>query len=308
MDFNDTFYEIPLSPPPAIMAIGSSTLPKKIKTGERILVDYEIIFCVSGSGRFSSGDQTFSVNAGECIIVPPGLRHQYDPDPEKNKLYYLHFIPSETITVTNREEFTRKFLAMTNVEKASTKPLTIFRHSIMRLSTATVAAKLDTGILQQQLQGLFERAESAYLHQKPFCEMIVTSISVEIIAFLGTISINNYMGHQAIERNSSRLVADILSIIHKDFQDSSLEIRDVATALQVTPQHLSTLFRKEMGIPPGRYLQRVRIEHARKLLSSTWLSVKEIAAQSGVEDSNYFCRMFKASEGVSPDKWRERIP
>ena len=55
------------------------------------------------------------------------------------------------------------------------------------------------------------------------------------------------------------------------------------------------------------YLTEVRLRNARELLKDSGLSIKEICAESGYSDPNYFSRIFKKYEGVTPSEFRERL-
>ena len=52
-------------------------------------------------------------------------------------------------------------------------------------------------------------------------------------------------------------------------------------------------------------LTRLRIEHAKELLSTTQYSMKEIGVMSGYSDPNYFSKSFKKNVGVTPTEYRE---
>lgn len=64
------------------------------------------------------------------------------------------------------------------------------------------------------------------------------------------------------------------------------------------------IFKAETGISPSAYRQKLRIENAKSLLSSTSLSVLEISMLSGFSDQLYFSRIFKRKTGVSPSEYR----
>ena len=63
-----------------------------------------------------------------------------------------------------------------------------------------------------------------------------------------------------------------------------LSLEGVAEQIHVSPKYLSRLFKDEMGIGFSEYLTQVRLEEAEKLLSSSMLNVREIAAQVGYLD------------------------
>jgi len=60
-------------------------------------------------------------------------------------------------------------------------------------------------------------------------------------------------------------------------------------------------------MPPIRYLRLLRMERAKVLLESSFLSVKEIAFQVGLNDESHFVRDFKSAYGYSPALYRSRF-
>ena len=60
-------------------------------------------------------------------------------------------------------------------------------------------------------------------------------------------------------------------------------------------------------MPPIRYLRLLRMARAKDLLESSFLSVKEIAYQVGLNDESHFVRDFKATYGYSPALYRSNF-
>ena len=85
-------------------------------------------------------------------------------------------------------------------------------------------------------------------------------------------------------------------------------VEDMARVARMSRYHFSRKFERARGIPPGRYLASVRLGEATRLLSHGGYSVKEIAAQCGYRDANYFCKVFRRSFGTSPGKHRVANP
>jgi transcriptional regulator GlxA family with amidase domain len=59
-----------------------------------------------------------------------------------------------------------------------------------------------------------------------------------------------------------------------------------------------------MGIPPYRWLTKMRVERAKELLKDPRCELAEIALHCGFVDQSHFTRVFSRSEGYSPGRWR----
>lgn len=87
-------------------------------------------------------------------------------------------------------------------------------------------------------------------------------------------------------------------------ENISLEL--LADRLEITPEYLSTLFNREVGINFTTFLKRFRISHAKRLLKGTDKKIYEISTEVGYNDPKYFNRVFKEEVGISPGDYRQR--
>lgn len=85
----------------------------------------------------------------------------------------------------------------------------------------------------------------------------------------------------------------------------SLEI--VANAVSVTPTYLSSCFSRDIGIGFVDYIKQIRVNHAKRMLEQSDLSVSEIAVACGYMDVKYFKQVFKHLTGLSPFSYRRQI-
>ena len=102
------------------------------------------------------------------------------------------------------------------------------------------------------------------------------------------------------------LFRDCLALIQTRYQDPSLNVNSLAEELKVHRTTLDRLFLRETGIPPNRYLLKIRLHHALSLLSRTKDSIAEIALQTGFSRPNYFDRVFRETMGIRPMEYRRR--
>lgn len=85
----------------------------------------------------------------------------------------------------------------------------------------------------------------------------------------------------------------------------NISLEEAADFSGVSSFYLSKLFKEEKGVSFSTYLNDRRLEKARELLGKTELSIKEITAECGYNDQNYFSRIFKNQFGVSPTEFRD---
>ncbi|WP_248927279.1 response regulator [Paenibacillus hamazuiensis] len=86
---------------------------------------------------------------------------------------------------------------------------------------------------------------------------------------------------------------------------SDVKASEVAAWLQITPNYFSIVFNQYFGKGFAEYLNEVRIEHAKAMLSATHDRVFEIAEKVGYNDYKYFCSIFKSYTGLTPTQYRK---
>ncbi len=83
-----------------------------------------------------------------------------------------------------------------------------------------------------------------------------------------------------------------------------LTLTELADTVNLSRWRLCHLFQEGMGTSPQRFLTQVRLEKARKLLATEFLTVKEVMNRVGMSDASSFARSFKAAYGTTPGKYR----
>jgi len=107
------------------------------------------------------------------------------------------------------------------------------------------------------------------------------------------------------EQNTDRqtaLVQQALRIVREQYS-RDIGIAQIAYQLQITPNYLSSLFRKHSGVPFTRYITEIRMNRARQLLKETSLNIKEISSCVGYQSSRHFAALFRQETGLSPTEY-----
>lgn len=88
--------------------------------------------------------------------------------------------------------------------------------------------------------------------------------------------------------------------------DGPLQLRELARSIGVSVSQLERDFRQVFGLTPQQFHQKLRMEHAMRLMKSS-RSIAEIAHACGFVDHAAFSRRFKASVGLTPSQYREML-
>lgn len=100
-------------------------------------------------------------------------------------------------------------------------------------------------------------------------------------------------------------VQQALKFIHTNYS-ADITLDQVAGAACTSKYHLSRLFRETAGVTYQSYLNRVRVDHAKKLLNDAVLSITDVAHSAGYTDLTHFERIFKKLVGSTPSQFRRQ--
>lgn len=88
---------------------------------------------------------------------------------------------------------------------------------------------------------------------------------------------------------------------------SSLSVKNIALEVGLSPDYLTRLFKKELGVTVIHYINQKRIYRSLKLLITTNLSIEEISDLVGLTNTSYFHTLFKKQIGISPKQYRNQF-
>jgi AraC-like DNA-binding protein/ligand-binding sensor protein len=114
----------------------------------------------------------------------------------------------------------------------------------------------------------------------------------------GTISSFRGIPHAAALRKAENYILENYT--------RKISLREISSVAGLSPPYFSTIFKEEMGENLSKYLNRLRVEKASRLLLETDMSLSEIAACCCFEDQSWFSKIFKAYTGISPGKYRNQ--
>jgi two-component system response regulator YesN len=104
-----------------------------------------------------------------------------------------------------------------------------------------------------------------------------------------------------------RLLSGVREHIERHYGDNMLSVNSIADAFELTPQYLSTVFKKAGGQNLADYIAEVRLREAKRLLADTSETLAAIALRVGYANDIGFIRFFKKYEGVTPGAYRTSL-
>ena len=107
----------------------------------------------------------------------------------------------------------------------------------------------------------------------------------------------------AAQACEDRRLADLIAWLPDNIQ-RSLPIDKLAQAVGMSPRNFARLFRQQLGKTPGKHLEDLRLEAARRQLESTSRTLGEVAAATGFGSAEVLRRVFNRRLGVTPVRYR----
>ena len=86
-----------------------------------------------------------------------------------------------------------------------------------------------------------------------------------------------------------------------------MELEKVASNFGLSVYYFSRTFKEVTGINYSDYINKCRVDIAKELLSNGEMNVKEVCYKVGYNDPNYFSKVFKKYEGVSPANFKMQV-
>ena len=131
----------------------------------------------------------------------------------------------------------------------------------------------------------------------------------EVRLFLMRIAVkelNDKVRMKSVDHSAKDIMSGILLYISRNFR-ANIKTRDIAEYLGLSPNYVTNLFTKNLGITIRQYILNLRVSYAKALLIDTSLSITEIIYLSGFFSKNSFYLAFNNIAGCSPKGYRKSL-
>ena len=238
----------------------------------RTLNEYQLLYIVEGEGVFRSQNQReVRLREGDIFLLFPGEWHTYHPLSSRGwKKYWIGF------RGRNMDDRVRAgFLS-------PQKP-------IYHVGFSDV------------LVGLFRAAYKAAIEEAAYSQPLMAGIVNHLIGCMYSLERNIELQN----RNQSHVdMINRARLRIRESLESSLTIQELAEEMGVSYSNFRKLFKEHTGLSPATYQQDLRLQHAKELLTTTNMSIKEIAYRLNFDSPDYFSSKFKQKTGRKPTDLR----
>jgi AraC family transcriptional regulator len=127
--------------------------------------------------------------------------------------------------------------------------------------------------------------------------VVVEGLTLELLGCAARVLADGARGHAPIWLARAR------ELIHDSFHEP-IRVAEIARLVNIHPVVLARGFRVHLGISPGGYLRRLRLDWAASELKVTERPVSDIALEAGFADQSHFTRAFRRYAGLTPRQYR----
>lgn len=251
---------------------------------------YSISLKRNFNGKMRYGQQEYDFDEGIMFFMAPGqlLRIEQDPNTESQQTGWMLLVHPDFLWNTPLAKTIRKYEyfdysvheALFLSEKEEATIVGIIQN--IRQEYHSNIDKFSQDIILAQLELLLTYAERFY--QRQFITRKITN-------------------HKTLDRLEETLTAwfNSAELIRKGLPT----VQYIAETLNVSPNYLSNVLKMLTGQSTQQHIHNKLIEKAKEKLSTTGLSVSEIAYELGFEHPQSFSKLFKTKTQLSPLEFRQ---
>ena len=133
-------------------------------------------------------------------------------------------------------------------------------------------------------------------HQKNNLNYANALCSEKLFETLGKINYSNYMHNERLDK--------ILSYINTNIE-KNLTLKDIAEEFHYCEKHLNHIFQSTMHLPPKKFISDTKLDNVCFLLSTTSLTLQELAEKYSYVSASHLANRFKQRFGITPSEYRK---
>lgn len=243
--------------------------------------DYELNILLRGSQEFCRGNENFTLEEDDVLLVSPGVGHASFAQEPNTRALVLHF------SVPVLRPYVKKGYALRFPTCRSDLDS---RHSEAFRRIRFCAA--------QVYEAAFQGGPYASLHARAGISMLLSTLCSEF-------------SPQAVptgggEEEQQEIIRHLIGYMENHYGEK-ITLEDLAAFSQYNRTYVSTLFKNTVGVNFYEYLTRLRFQHALVDLVASDKNLTDVALDNGFSDLKSFNKRFKETLGRSPAEYRALV-
>ena len=243
----------------------------------RTIPDHELVLITHGNGVVTIEGEKYEAKAGTLFYFYPGLFHALKSCNE-NPMHFLavHF------SFTNIQYENNNWILNNSKTTLPIPPMQEIRNYLK---------------LKEILVEIDKYWRSNAIGKELMCNgLFLQLLSTILLDF--RLNCYNYSARKKVD--------EIISYIQKNL-DRNLNTRMLADIAGLSPGYMCKLFKETTGYSLVKYINKCRVDAAKKMLAEEGKKVKDVAKSLNFKDEFYFSRVFKNIEGVSPSDFKRNF-
>ena len=254
----------------SLYSAGYEECPSGYGYGPKIRSYHLIHFVLYGKGELHINEHIFQLSAGDAFFIPAGKVSYYQASKEDPWCYaWVSFLG------INSQMY------------------------LYQLMTSTDDVYIVHGLDNQKYkERIFEIISLQGVSTSRYFQ--ANGILFQIMAMLF-----DDINFQESNWGKSSVVDEVKFYLDINYAEK-IKLQDVAKSFGIHPNYLTRIFHEKYGISPKQYLISLKLKKARRLLTTTELSVSVISSSLGFDDQLAFSKIFKKEFSVSPSEYRKQ--
>lgn len=261
--------------------------------------EYIMYVIKSGVMYLKEGDMTYELKSGDVIMLDPDFYHE-GLKASECEYYYIHFRhEAMSKEVEHDRKVSKKRLIQMRSDALQSNSFSYEIYDEEKLVLPKYFHYSNQASFIKLMYVLNEAIEENKTHLEGYkitCSCKVMEALVLMERYFVSTCMENFDLSSA---KAYTKVEAILNYINEDYH-KSLSSQLLEEKFSCNFDSMNRNFKKITGSTIFSYLNKVRMEHAKELLSTTSLSVGEIGERVGILDIYYFSKVFKKHTGVAP--------
>ncbi len=256
----------------------------------------QINYISHGTGFHEVNGQHEPVRVGDIFVMPPYVPHRILPADEDSTIRVVEI------------EFLPEFLNQQFNDPVGARDLFDFRYISLFLGETELRPNLHLGIdAQKDVNRIIQNLFREYQEQPPLFEHSFKALLLELLILLSRACYSSEQQASESQQNyqkHKRLIQDVLEYIDEHFYED-LKIENMAKLSTMSQTYFCYFFKLFVGKTFTQYLIDKRLDYAKTALSSSELSITQIAFNAGFNSTSHFIRTFRSFNQLSPGQYRK---